>query len=59
MPTGASRTLLGRALGLALLVTPLAACSDDAPDSPPAAASSTRVPADVVAGLTRALERRA
>jgi hypothetical protein len=59
MPTGSSRALLGRALGLALLVTPLAACSDDAPGSPPAVTPSARVPADVVGGLTRALERRA
>jgi hypothetical protein len=59
MPTGLSRAILGRAIGLALLVTPLAACSDDTPDDAPSATPSSRVPADVVAALTRALERRA
>lgn len=68
MPTGAARSFLGRALGLALLVTSLAGCSgalsgapSDASSGDPsdATASGTHVPADVVAGLTRALERRA
>lgn len=59
MPTALSRAFLGRALGLALLVAPLAGCSDSSAGDGPPPPTAAHVPADVVAGLTRALERRA